>query len=192
MSFSVNAKHFCGLSTSKDFRTWLRSIAPDLLDRLLTTRKGCKSAQETMMGIHKELYNRSMGPKLEEFMRQRFPYMISKEAAPVVVPQLPKAPIELTPVINHIANLNKHGVFKRYQPNLLTFPHKYIITGERERLEKVVKDFITDKIGVDYIIIDNHAYIEYFPRRYADVAEKVKQEDREIWVYRQKKKQSKV
>lgn len=187
MAVTIKVGHFCGLGSSTLFKNWLTKIAPDLLDRLLNNpKKGCKSRQEKMIEIHKELYVRKLGDRLEKFVQEQFPYMIQ------VLPDAPKPSASKTIAmpkaqqITHIEDLNRHGVFKHYRPDLLTFPQKYIIVGEPAVIADMVRNFIHDKVGVDHIVIDNTAYIEYFHKRFSDVAGKIKPEDREIWAYRQR------
>lgn len=192
-NMNIKTGHFCGLSSASDFRTWLKTTAPDLYDELANAPiKGCKSKQEKMISIKEQLYSRGKGSDLETFIQKRYPYMVAHTPLPPKNPS--KQYIEHkrkteNKSIDHIETLNKHKVFKHYRPDLLTFPHKYIITGDPAKLADLVKDFITDKVGVDFIIIDDHAYIEYFPRRFSDVAAKMKPEIREIWIYKQKQKQ---
>jgi hypothetical protein len=181
----IKIGHFCGLSSSTDFRNWLKSTSQSLYDELINNpKKNCKSKQEKMTEIYKKLYDGNFGPALEEFMSKRFSYMIESSS------QQTKNVSHKPKLIDHIENLNKHEVFKKYRPDLLSFPHKRIIVGDPSKLPNLVKEFIVDKIGIDYIIIDGHAYIEYFARRYSDIAERIKKEDREIWAYRQRIQQN--
>lgn len=183
---------FCGLSGAPDFRNWLKSTAPDLLDSLVNNpNKGCKANQEKMIEIHRTLYDRKLEKQFETFITKRYPYLIAKDsyrADPTFRPAT--VPVSV-PVEGHIEGMNKHGVFKHYRPDLLTFPHKYIMAGNPATLQERVKRFIVDKLGVDYIILDDYAYIEYFPRRYADIVNQVRPEDREIYAYRKRMEQAK-
>lgn len=188
---NVNISQFCSLSSNIDFRNWLGKIAPAMLNELVKNpRKGCHSNQEKMVEIHKRLYEIGKGQDFEELMRKRFPYLIKNE-----MPLVKVSPAALPPVkaeeykrqqISAIETMNKHKVFKSYRPDILTFPHKYIIVGEPATLPTRIKEFAADKVGIDSIIIDDHAYIEYFLRRYSDVSEKIPRDQREIWAYRMK------
>lgn len=196
---NIKTGHFCGLSSATEFRNWLKATAPDLHDELINVpTKGCRSKQEKMVSIKDQLYARGKGAALETFIQKRYPYMVVQTPLPPKNPSKQyleskqkketKEKDEAKPII-HIEKFNKHKVFKHYRPDLLTFPHKYIIIGDPAKLGDLVKDFVADKVGVDTLIIDDHAYIEYFPRRFSDVAIKVKAEDREIWIYKQRQKQ---
>lgn len=192
---NIKIGHFCGLSSATDFRSWLKTTALDLYDELINHPiKGCKSKQEKMVVIKDKLYERGQGSELETFIKKRYPYMIVEDkldTQPTLQKPRPARTIVAEPeVSDHIEVINKHKVFKRYRPDLLTFPQKYIIIGNKDKLPELIKEFAADKVGVDYIIIDDHAYIEYFKRKYSDVSEKIKPESREIWVYKQRVKQN--
>lgn len=191
---NIKTSHFCGLSSATDFRGWLKSTALDLYDELVNTPiKGCKSKQEKMITIKDKLYNRGKGDELEAFIKRRYPYMISEDpSTPSQKITTKKAKVQPKIVksrLDHIEIINKHKVFKHYRPDLLTFPQKYIIVGDPLKLPDLIKSFVADKVGVDFIIVDDHAYIEYFKRKYSDIVDKIKPETREIWTYRQQQKQ---
>lgn len=194
---NIKTGHFCGLSSATDFRNWLKGVAPELYDDLVNAPvKGCRAKSEKMIQIKDKLYTIGKGLELEAFIQRRYPYMISQTPLPPKEPSkqylevIKSKPSTEPKQSDHIDSLNKHKVFKHYRPDLLTFPHKYIIVGDPIKLPDLIKAFTVDKVGVDSIIVDDHAYIEYFTRRYSDVAEKIKQEDREIWVYKQRQKQN--
>lgn len=194
---NIKTAHFCGLSSATDFRSWLKTASPDLYDELNNIPvKGCRAKQDKMIQIKDKLYAMGKGGELESFIQRRYPYMVQQDAPASKTPSKPLEPIKPKPQMrelkrtDHINSLNKHKVFKHYRPDLLTFPHKYIIVGDPIKLPELVKSFVLDKVGVDHVIVDDHAYIEYFTRRYSDIAEKIKSEDREIWIYKQRQKQS--
>lgn len=189
----LKISHFCGLSSSSDWRAWLKSVALDLYDGLVNApKKGCKANQEEMIKIHQALIKRGLQSKLETFIRQRFAYVIDEDDHSTINVLKPAKALEpAKPVVGHIESMNKHKVFRSYRPDILSFPHRYIIVGEPSTLKERVKTFIYDKVGVDTLIIDDHAYIEYFHKRYSDVVEKIPQENRDLWIYRQQMKQGK-
>lgn len=191
MKLKIN--HFCGLSSATDWRTWLKSVAQDLYNDLVNApKKGCKANQEKMIEIHQLLIKRGLQTQLEKFIRQRFPYVIEEDDHSTLNILKPAKVVEPSkPVAGHIQQMNKHKVFRSYRPDILSFPHKYIIVGDPATLKERVKEFTFDKVGVDTLIIEDHAYIEYFHKRYSDVVEKIPQENRDIWTYRQQMKQGK-
>jgi hypothetical protein len=190
---NLKIDQFCGLSGAPDFRNWLKTIAPDLLDALVNNpNKGCKANQEKMIEIHRALYDRKLENQFETFIKKRYSYLIVTDNTKPSSPTFRPATVPVsTPTPGHIEGMNKHGVFKHYRPDLLTFPHKYIMAGNPETLQARVKKFIVDKLGIDYIILDDYAYIEYFPRRYADIISQIRPEDREIYAYRKRMEQAK-
>ena len=88
------------------------------------------------------------------------------------------------------ASLNRHDVFKMYRPDILSFPQKLIIVDHPKNLYDRVQRFTQDKLAVDYIIIEDHAYIEYFDMKYAAVIDKIPRENRDIYLYRLKMRQN--
>lgn len=142
-----------------------------------------------MKEIRTELYSRQLGAAFESFIKTNYPMIIEQEIKPViqkeeptVVKQPPKPVRTAAPTI-----VNKHNVFKNYRAGLLTFPHKKIlINPNKQHLEAIIQSFIKDKVGVDYIIVDDHAYIEYFNKVYANEVDKITKESRDIYQYRLK------
>jgi len=182
----VNTSQFCAMARSEDWQEWLRSTDLELfqlLDDTLKKRKGCKTTKEAMMKIYKQVYQKGHGEAFETFIGRRYPWMASggtkrQEKAPSEA-RRPKTIADLAPK-------NTHLVFKSYRPNLLTFPQKCIIVDNPSVLQHRVQEFLEDKVGADYIIIDDHAYVEYFHHKYSDVVGKVTAESRDIHCYRMK------
>jgi hypothetical protein len=136
-----------------------------------------------MIDIYKVLYARNLGDQFEDFIRRKFPYIIEGEEKPQRAPRpAPKEKKIIPP-----QRLNKHGVFKSYNPRMLTFPQKLILTSDNaENLATQVKEFLRDKVASDYIIIEDTAYIEYLPSKYKDIADQIPLEAREIELFRRK------
>lgn len=191
---SVKTNLFCGISERASWKQWLRNTAPDLYNKLIETQRqtSCRKNTAMMKEIRTDLYNRGLGNQFETFIRVNFPTIIETEevvvaqnhdsqtAKPIVNP--PAAP-----KIALAAAINKHGVFKNYRAGLLTFPHRRIfVNPNKNHLEAIVKSFLKDKIGSDYLIIEDHAYVEYFNPVYSDQAEKIKKESRDIYQFRLK------
>jgi hypothetical protein len=84
-----------------------------------------------------------------------------------------------------IMPINDNKVFRYYNPNLLSFPQKLIITNlNQQALEISVLEFCKNKISTDYLIIGNTAYIEYIKPKYYEEAKSVKNENRDLYRYR--------
>lgn len=198
MAIQVDQGRFCSLSSNRDWQTWLRNADKDLYDDLMRTRasgRGCSANSAKMKQIYSALYARGKGADLEELIKERFAYLITggnapspAKSIPVSLPKpLPKA---MTPpkslwAPTNASNLNKHGVFESYRPNILTFPKKMIfVNTDRNQLEAIVKHFLRDKISYDYIMVDDRAYVEYFDAQYQSEAEKIPKESRDIHKYR--------
>ena len=144
----------------------------------LKTSTSCRANSEKMVKIQKDLEQRGHGEDLVSFFKKQFPFVIEELVGPKMVQSLP-------PRGNIITKDDK--VFKNYNHELLTFPQRIIIESlDKDVLLEDVRQFSIGKVGVDYIIVDNRAYIEYFRLKYAPEARMVKSSDREIYQYRKK------
>lgn len=185
---------FCSLSRSSDWQTFLDDIAPDLcrdLKHTIKTSKGCRSNSNKMMDIYFELEKRGLKKDLEVFLKRRFPWIVKQKTIPKK--QSLKQAIKITQAQRAVEKisknwdaLNAHKVFKTYRPDVLSFPQKLILIGVPETLYDNVQEFIRNKLAVDYIIVDDRAYIEYFDAKYSNVVDKIPRESRDIYKYRQK------
>jgi hypothetical protein len=172
---------FCGLVRAVEWQAWLGEHAPDLLESLrifLKSGKGCRANKERMLAIREVLYARGLGERFEQFVIHRYPLLVAREdpQAPACVrqPRQDIFPVLPIPLASRNPKLNKHGVFKAYRPELLSFPHKLIIQHQnRDELQKQVADFTKRMVGVSVITIDDTAYIEYVLPKFADVAAKL-------------------
>jgi hypothetical protein len=161
----------------------------------MKTIKGnsCKANKDKMMQILVAIRERNMIEKFENLVRSEFPYL--EDRPPRLVNSIPKPNCfkkKLTPPEKIIdlnpeeeMAVNKHKVFRSYRPHTLTFPCRLIIIGRnKEELKKRALTFTRNKIGVDWIIIEDRVYIEYFFEQYRKTVEKINVEDREIFQYR--------
>lgn len=193
MATEIKTSSFCGLSRSEDFQNWLQATAKDLHHDLLTvvgSAKGCRANSNKMMDIYFELNARGLEPNLITFLKRRFPWVVKEVYAPKKTEQVKQIRVEQQVARQTVAKdweqLNKHKVFKRYRPDILSFPQKYIIIGNPDSLFEQVQTFTNDKLAVDYLVIEDHAYIEYFEMKYAAVIDKIPRENRDIYKYRWK------
>lgn len=199
----IKFSSFCSLSRNPDWQNWLKETAEDLHHDLIQTvrsGKGCRANSKKMYDIYHALYSKNKGSEFESFMQRRFPYMVLESETPKVLakkkPDPKLAKHRMHEVVNnqaarkHYADLNKHGVFKTYRPDLMVFPQKMILVDKPENLYNRVHRFIKDKLAADYVIIEDRAYIEYFEARFASVVDKVPREKRDIYLYRQKVSQA--
>ena len=136
-----------------------------------------------MVDIYKKLYSMGKGNRFEDFIRRRFPYIIESDDKPA--PRIPKRVKAKKPSIMPRPMADKHGVFKRYKPELLTFPQKLIISdSNKESLIARIKDFLKDKVKIDYIVLGDTAYIEYVLKKYEDVIGQIPDHAKEIQQFR--------
>lgn len=180
---------FCGLARNPEWQKWLLEIAPDLHAQLLDTlehSRGCHTNRDKMLEILSVLKIREKMPEFEQLVRERFPYVEDKKSG--IKAKLNKKQQKFTTQRPIPTTRDEHGVFKIYKPHLLTFPAKIIISDkDRNSLERRLFHFIRNKIGVDYLIIGNRAYVEYFFPQYRATLEKMSADDREIAKFRRLK-----
>lgn len=170
---------------SRDIRWhgWLEKYANDLCIELkehLKISKSCKSNREKMIEIRNTLNKRGLDKELFNFLKAFYPTVLqpiqsneNKKSEPVKV--------------SSADELNKHGIFKYFNPALLTFPHKFIIADNNsENLSERVRNFVKNKINFDYVIVDDRAYIEYFEPKYEKEAAKVTNDMMEIYQFKAK------
>ena len=194
----IKTSSFCGLARSDDWQAWLKSKAEDLYQDLIRTvksRKGCRANTNKMMDIYYTLYDRKLGSQFEGFISTRYPWMVERTNRPTptqvkeTVKKVKLQGLDKKPPTNY-EELNKHKVFGVYRPHILNFPQKLIIVGNPDSLFNEVHNFMKNKIAVDYIIIEDHAYIEYFEPKYAKIVDRIPRETRDIYKYRQKQLQN--
>lgn len=181
MRYELKTSQFCALAQDAQWQTWLKGVAEDLSNSLkmhLKNSKSCKSNREFMMILRKKLKDRNLDDKLLKFLQNVFP---------IVLKPIDEEPRSSRKVISTPEELNKHKVFKMFKPRLLTFPHKMIIVDEnRGSLQRRVRKFAKTKIHVDWIILEDRAYIEYFESRFREEAEKIPVNQREIFQFKKK------
>lgn len=182
----LRISNFCGLSRNQDWHTFLGEVAPDILKNLqafLKANTGCKDAKDKMLQIYRDLYSKGLGNTFEDFIRKRFPYIIEFDDQPPPKAQRVRPKQKLIPP----SGMNRHGVFKTYKPSVLTFPHKLILVdNDTNRLLKKVKEFLIDKVPIDYIVIGDTAYIEYLQKKYSDIVSQIPDSAKEIQQFRKK------
>lgn len=192
----IKTSAFCGLSRSDDWQNWLKVVASDLHQDLLSVvsaGKGCRANTNKMMDIYFELNKRGLEPQLITFLKRRFPWIV-KDTEQVQPQRVLKPIAKKTQLVEQQPRdwnaLNKHNVFMLYRPDILSFPQKLIIVDEPALIYGRVQAFIKNKLAVDYIIVENYAYIEYFDAKYAAVIDKIPRTARDIYKYRLKMQQN--
>jgi len=171
----IKYTQFCGVVREKNFQLWLGHISPDLYQDLIDHLKkstSCKSNIVKVKQLEKEIEKLGLTSKLIDFLTKHYPLTISNENE------------EIKPDTN-ITLENDKKVFSFYNPRLLTFPQKMIFTStDSKKLTETVKQFISDKVNCDYVIIKDKAYVEYFHRKYSQEARSISKSSREIFKYK--------
>lgn len=194
----IKTSSFCGLARSDDWQNWLEKTAKDLyqdLTKVIKSRRGCRANTNKMMDIYHSLYERQLGSEFENFISIRYPWMVEKTNRPTpaqikkTVKSIKVQGLDKKSPVNY-DELNIHDVFGLYRPHILSFPQKLIMVDNPEVLFNKVQNFIKNKLAVDYIIVDDHAYIEYFEPKYSKVVDRIPRETRDIYKYRQKQLQN--
>lgn len=180
--FRLRNQQFCALSKEQRFQSWLYTTAPDLHKDLvahLEVSRSCTANAVKMTEIQGKLEQRNHIESMIRFLRKEFPHAIEEVVLPDKTPSIPTS--------RQLTEAMKTEVFAYYRPALLTFPQKLILENEDpDALRRDVLAFIAGRLGTDYIIIGQRAYIEYFKLKYGKESEIVKATDREIYVYRVK------
>ena len=178
--YRVRVSQFCSLAKESKWQGWLQTIAPDLHSELikhLTNSVSCKANQNKMTTIYQTLEERKLGLQVIKFLRKEYPHTLEEILQPQPILQ-PKS---------MLVAANTQEVFSYYKPTLLTFPQRQIFeNNDIEALKKDVSAFLAGKVGGDYLIIGNRAYIEYFHLKYAPESKLIRPVDRELVKYRAK------
>jgi hypothetical protein len=182
--YKIRTSQFCTLSKESKWQAWLQTVSQDLHDELvkfIQTSNSCRANHDKMMEVYKKLEKRNLSSHLVKFLRKEYPHTID-EVKEITDPLPPKTPSKL------VAVAGPTEVFKYYNPNILTFPHKIIFENDNpDDLRREVSRFLVGKVGGDFIIIANRAYVEYFLLKYGRENKDLPQNMREIVQYRAKK-----
>lgn len=182
--YKIRTKQYCNLSQEQKWQSWLQSVSQELYDDLMThmeVSRSCKQNYAKMLDIQQGLEKRGLLPQMVLFLKREYPYAVEE-----IRVGAPKGQIRQRPS-NVVEAISDAVVFEHYHPNLLTFPQKLVLENDdQEQLLREVKDFCQGKVGVDFIIIGNKAYIEYFKLKYTKEAKKISPNRREIHQFRLK------
>ena len=152
---------FCTLLHNKDWHTWLNFYDNDIYDEVLKSqRMNCANGKIFVNKILNKIYDKGGKDDFMAFAIRAMPAMIRKMTKNIDNP-----------------------VFPFYNPHVLSFPRRLIIKGNN--LKNKVEDFIRDKCGVDYLIIGDSAYVEYFDYQHKDMISKIDPTDRQIQKFRE-------
>jgi hypothetical protein len=172
----INSNEFCYLAKSELFLTWLKNLSVDLhasLIKFLMGGHGCSENRVKMFEVLQTITrNRPWALALESFLSKNFPAMIIDDM---------KASIAKT---SSKEAGNKHRVFAYYDPTLATFPRRIIFSDGD--LEKKVRDFCAKQFYCEWIVIDDHAYVEYIPLEAAAYKSNIPEKNWQIRAFKKK------
>ena len=189
---TVNVNSFCALSRTNDFQLWLKGAAADLHTDLiehLKLGKSCGSNKNKMLIIYDKLKANNLESALIDFLKSSHPSILVEatvENKTKIADSVEIAKIDLTS-----EEVNVHKVFPIYKPGVLMLPQQGIFVEKSyvAAMNKVIA-FLRDKISTDYIVLKSnlywHGYVEYFDKKFAAEADKVKRDTRPIALYRLK------
>ncbi len=140
----IRVEKFCSLATARDWQTWLyhydQQLYAEFIAKLRQAR-GCNDNRKLMVEILEAIDDRGDGPRLSEFLRSNYPRLIIDERVP-----------------------DEKEWDKLFGTNVLTFPHRKILSGSGKQLTNLIKQFLSDKINYEFVVKDDKAYIEYLNR----------------------------
>jgi len=184
MKFNVKVDQFCALSKENSWQAWLQSVADDLhtdLLKFLNENNSCSANQKKMKDIYRILSNRNLSKQMIKFLVKNYPNVVEEVAEAGDVVRRDTNSIYLNSIDNK-------EIFEYYNPLLLTFPQKVVIENDdRDSLMLELNYFISDKFGVDFVVVDNMAYIEYFKKKYVNESNNFPNNSREIYKYKLRK-----
>lgn len=144
----IKVEKFCSLATSPEWQAWLFHFDTDLYRTFigkLNQSRGCGQNRTIMQETLTDIVKIDNGVKLLSFLSDKFKHVLNKQ----IIEQTIKVP----------------PVFENFNPTILTFPHRTIISGND--ITNQVKQFLSDKDIYDYVIVNGQAYIEYLYRHEA-------------------------
>lgn len=191
----IDHNKFCGLSKSRLFQQYLKTIAVDqykILIRQLQSGEGCQSNKKKMLEIYDELKNRNLVNQLHSFLKNKFQNIVIEDNVVDTNSVKPKNNLKIVKSSNELYDkMNFHKVFEIYRPKMLTIPQRFIIVGpSKPYVMNQINRFIRNKLDVDHIILKGselwHGYIEFFDARFAQYIKELDHYNRPIATYRRK------
>ena len=178
--YRIRTRQYCALSKEAKWQSWLQSVSQELYDDLvvhLRSGAGCGANQAKMVEIQNKLEQSGSLSDMVKFLIKEYPFAVEKVDDVDSV----KEKFDTPNVVEKV----RQDVFSHYNPRLLSFPQKAILQdGDLDNLHRKVRVFCAGKFGVDYIVVGNLAFIEYFQMKYSKESGRVKDSDREIYKYR--------
>ena len=178
--YRIRMRQLCNLCKENRWQSWLHNIAPELhanLMEFLASSRGCRANHDVMLVVYKKLEEKGRIQDMVKFLIKEYPYAVEEIT--------PKPQAKLPDESKILDRLDNQDVFQFYKPNVLTHPQKIVFQNDdREVLRKDVMNFIIGKIGVDFIVVGNKAFVEYFKPKFADESRLVPTHMRDLYKYR--------
>lgn len=163
---------FCSLSTSPAWQAWLYNFNVELyykFTKRMQTSRGCDQNRGIMMDILIDIDNAGGGDLLIAFLKKNYPTTLLYESD-IIKPK------------------EADAVFSYYNPNILTYPRRLIITNGN--LNQKVTEFLSGKPKSDFEIIGDKAYVEYLLPTDSEIVNNIPEQN---WMIKQwRLKQGKV
>lgn len=165
----IKTEQFCSLATSPSFQSWLYHHDVELYRTfisLLQNSSGCSQNRELMLQLLTDVQDRGIGGELADFISKHYPHLIEGNN-------------------KQVNNLSGGDVFKDFNPNILTYPHRAIFRGDPRTLNKMAVEFLLDKLKGDYIVVGDKLYIEYLEKSDKSIVDSIPLSNWQIANYRQ-------
>lgn len=163
----LQVAQFCSLSTSSSWHTWLHeydnNLYQDFIGKLHKS-SGCSYNRQLMEQVLSNIDSNGDIESLHNFIRVNYPFMIVEDR-----------------------KYTDDCPFSDFMPEILTFPRRIILEGDRPQLSKMLLSFIKDKIKYDYIIIGDKCYVEYLIEGDQEILKQMSDGDWLIANYRKNK-----
>jgi hypothetical protein len=186
--YVIRTSQYCALCKEIKFQKWLNDNCPEEYKDLIAHLKlstSCKSNTKKMMEIQNTLRQKEKLVDLVKFLLEHFPITIDKDGDPDEIKEIEIIPTPGPQRSKILLSIDNTLIFKHYNPNLLSFPQKLVMqNADMKQLELDTKEFISTRLGTDWIIINDKAYIEYFTLKYHNEVLKITPESREIYKYK--------
>lgn len=170
----VKVEKFCSLSTSPSWQAWLFHFDQAIYFRFikkLAESRGCNQNKDLMTVVLTEIEAvEGGGAKLLDFLTKHYPTMLIDENG--------NRPQRAEP------NVGTDDIFEHYNPAVLTYPRRIILTGRD--VKKQVAEFLLDKVKSDSLVVGERAYVEYLTRADAHLVDQVPQKNWKIAAWRAK------
>jgi len=167
---SIKINNFCSLSTSPSFQAWLYNLNSELYSRFTEEMRksgGCARNAQIMQLVLNDIKNIGKYDELLEFLQREHPHVLDMK-------------------VSKIDKIN-NNVFPDYNIDVLTYPHRLVLKGDLNSLNKEIDLLKRFKFKVDFVIEGGFAYIEYLDKHEKGISEEIPEENWRTVIYRKNK-----